>query len=83
MESRSKSVVVESERSRLYNGQLEWYRTRDFPSSEHEGVKLAKKLKRRVDIRDVRLVVTEASGQVSRYIFKSRFPKGAKERLDV
>lgn len=81
MRLKSKSVVVESERSRIYNGRLEWYRLRDFPTSEHEGVKLAKQLKRRRDIREVRLVVTEADGQVSRYTFKSRFPKRAQERL--
>lgn len=67
---------VEVERPRFVCGRREWFVMRlSFPS-EHRAHLRALRLARDRESRTVRVVVFEPDGHVSRYTYKSRFPRG-------
>ncbi len=71
----SRQVVIEVERPRVVCGRREWFVVRlSFPS-EHRAHIRARQLAREPEARTVRVVISEPDGHVSRYTYKSRFPR--------
>lgn len=70
----SKTAMIEVE-ERFVIG---WVRHTLSAPSEHHAFARARKLVRRNDMREVRVVVVEA-GRVSRYTLKARFPRPPKK----